>query len=133
VLQQPELLQDPRFASNALRVENRVALDATISLLLGSLTTDAVIARLESAQIANARMNTVQEFVGHEQLEARNRWRTIASPAGPLRALLPPFNLDGVDAAMGAVPAIGEHTTSILNELGFDQALVSAWRQAGVI
>ena len=133
VLQQPELLRDPRFTSNTLRVEHRAALDATIALLLGSLTAEALIARLEAAQIANARMNTVQQFVEHTQLEARDRWRTIGSPVGPLRALLPPFNLDGVDVAMRPVPAIGEHTTTILNELGFEDAMVAAWRQAAIV
>ena len=65
------------------------------------------------ASIANARLNTAQEFWDHPQLTARDRWRDIDSPAGPLRALLPPATMQGVEPRMDPVPAVGQHTRSI--------------------
>ena len=60
-------------------------------------------------------------------------WRTIDSPAGPIRALLPPVQMDGVDPVMGAVPELGQHSEAILLELGFDQATIIGWKEEQVI
>ena len=88
---------------------------------------------LDAAQIAYARLNRSQAFVNHPQLTARHRWRTVVSPAGPLRALLPPVTISGVEPNMGAIPTLGEHTATILKDLGFDAAQIAAWKQAGSI
>jgi itaconate CoA-transferase len=133
VLDKPELVDDPRFSNNSRRVEQRPALDAIILESFSRFTADEVAARLDAAQIANARMNTVEEFLGHPQLAAPNRWRHVASPAGEVRALLPPFNLEGVEVTMRAIPAVGEHTDSILSELGFERGTVAVWRRTGVV
>src|SRR5687768_14091947 len=87
VLQRPELADDQRFASNSARVAHQEALDQAITQAFSGLSAADVVARLDSAGIANARMNTMREFLDHPQLTARDRWRTVASPAGPLRAL----------------------------------------------
>ena len=50
--------------------------------------------RLDAAGIANARLNTAQEFWDHPQLEARDRWSAVGTSAGPIEAMKPPFNLD---------------------------------------
>ncbi len=133
VLERAELAVDPRFQNSSRRVQNRVALEQIINEIFQQLTRADVITRLESAQTAYARLNSVQEFVEHPQLAARQRWREIESPAGPLRALIPPATIEGVESRMGAVPALGQHTQAILEELGFDAATVAAWKSAGVI
>jgi itaconate CoA-transferase len=92
-----------------------------------------VIRRLDTAQIASARMNTMREFVAHPQLSARSRWREIESPVGPIPALLPPTDLEGATAVMGAVPDLGQHSESILLELGFTREDIDRWRAAGAI
>jgi itaconate CoA-transferase len=78
-------------------------------------------------------MNTVGEFLDHPQLAARDRWRQVDSPVGPLRALVPPFRLDDQEPVMGPIPALGEHTDAILGELGFDAATIARWREAGIV
>ena len=78
-------------------------------------------------------MNTVREFLDHPQLAARNRWRDVDSPVGPLRALVPPFTLDGQEPRMDAIPAVGQHTDAILGELGFDAATIAKWRGSGIV
>ena len=133
VLDRPELAGDPRFNSNASRVEHQPALDAIIAASFAPLAAATVIERLDAAGIANARMNTVREFIDHPQLAARNRWREVDSPVGRLRALLPPFCLDGHEPRMDAIPAVGQHTDGILHELGFDAATIASWRASGIV
>jgi itaconate CoA-transferase len=133
VLPNLQLATDPRFDSNANRVRNRPQLDEAMEEVFQKLTSAEIIARLEQAQIANARMNTVQEFSEHPQLDARNRWGKVESPVGTLKALFPPVTMENVEPVMNAVPALGEHTDAILGELGFDSEKIADWRKAGVI
>jgi itaconate CoA-transferase len=133
VLERPALAEDVRFVSNARRLERREALHAIINEVLATLGADEVTGRLDAAEIANGRMNTVEQFIDHPQLSARNRWRDVASPVGTLRALVPPATIAGVEPIMNPIPALGEHTEAILNELGFDPGTIAAWRRLGVV
>jgi itaconate CoA-transferase len=133
VLGNAALADEERFTTNPRRVQHREALHAAIESAFAPLTTSAVIARLEAAGIAWARVNTVSEFLEHPQVTGRDSWRDIGSPAGPLRAMLPPVRMDGVDPVMGDVPALGQHTDLILDELGVARDRIAAWRREGVI
>ena len=133
VLQRPDLADDQRFETNTRRVQNRPALHAAIESVFTALTTTGLIERLESAGIAYARMNTVGEFLDHPQLASRDCWRDIGSPAGPLRAMIPPVRMDGVEPVMGDVPSLGQHTDLILEELGIARGTIAAWRKEGAI
>lgn len=119
VLSRPEMADDPRFRTTSLRVKNREALNAAIHDVFAGLTRDALVARLDAAQIANARMNEMDEVWDHPQFAARNRWREVGSPAGPLPALLPPATFSDFEARMDPVPALGEHTEQVLAGLGY--------------
>jgi crotonobetainyl-CoA:carnitine CoA-transferase CaiB-like acyl-CoA transferase len=116
VLARPDLVSDERFATNPDRVKHDDELTEIIEGVLRSMTPDEVVARLDAAGIASARLRTPAEFAAHPQLEARDRWREAGTPAGPVRALLPPVTVPGREAAMGAVPALGQHTESVLAE-----------------
>jgi itaconate CoA-transferase len=133
VLESPGLADDARFATNSSRIEHRAELERIVLERFAPLSSDELIARLERAQIATSRMNTVEEFAGHAQLVDRGRWSTVGSPAGPLRALLPPVIMEGVEPVMNPVPAVGEHTDAILRELGIDDETIAAWRHSGMI
>ncbi len=132
VLMQPALVTDLRFTSNSRRVAARVALKAIIVETFSSLTVAEVVDRLEAAQIANARVNTMAEVWAHPQLKARDRWRTVDSPVGPLPALLPPGTW-GDGPRMDPVPALGQHTDAILAELGLDAAAIAELRTEGAL
>ncbi len=133
VLQRAELLDDSRFAGNADRVEHRDALDAEIDAVFSQLTATEVTARLDAAGIANGRVNSMADLYAHEQLKARDRWREIGSPAGPLPALLPPGAWTDAPPRMDPVPELGEHTDAILAELGYDAAAIADLRTAGAV
>jgi crotonobetainyl-CoA:carnitine CoA-transferase CaiB-like acyl-CoA transferase len=133
VLQQPALSSDGRFATNSARVAHKDALDEVITRAFANLTAADVVARLDAAGIANARMNTIAGFLEHPQLVARNRWRDIGSPVGPLHALVPPIGMEGTEPVMGAIPGLGEHTDAILREIGYDAGTINEWRQRGVV
>ena len=134
VLGRPELVADARFSTNPLRIRNRAALDEAIGPLIeGSLASGELVDRLDKARIAYARMNSMTDFLAHPQLAARDRWRTVDTPAGPIRALAPPVTIDGAPPRMDAVPALGQHTDAILNELGFSIDTIDRWRAGGTI
>jgi crotonobetainyl-CoA:carnitine CoA-transferase CaiB-like acyl-CoA transferase len=118
VLDTPELANDERFITNSLRVAHREDLNAEIAGAFSTISADDAIDRLEAAGIANARLRDLAGLVGHEQLAARNRWREVESPVGPIKALVPPATLDGDEPVMGPIPAPGQHTEQILAELG---------------
>ena len=133
VIGNPALEKDPRFASNTLRTENRAALEALIGEVFGGLTADELEARLDRANLATARVNTPADLWQHPQLQARGRWREVASPVGPVASLLPPGSNSAFDPRMDPIPALGEHTDGILAELGFDAARIAALRAAQVV
>lgn len=132
-LERSAVAADPRFQTNARRVANRAALHAIIDEVFSRLTADEVVARLDQAQIANARMNTLREFWEHPQLAARDRWRQVDSPVGPLQALLPPVTQRGMEPRMDPIPAVGAHTDAILAELGYSAERISQLRAQGAI
>ncbi len=133
VLQRPEIATDRRFASGTARVAHRDELHAEIVAVFGALTAVQVVARLEAAGIANARLNSVQEFLDHPQLATRDRWRAVASPVGALQMLKPPVIMADVEPRMDPIPAVGAHTEAILRSLGYDDAHIVRLRAEKVI
>ena len=133
VLQNVALTTDPLFDSNGQRNENREPLKAIILAAFGQLTTAQVVERLDLAQIANARMNSMAEVWAHPQLKARERWQNVGSPVGDIPALLPPGRNSSFDYRMDAGPAVGEHTDAILRALGRSDVEIAALRSAQAI
>jgi len=119
VLLQPGLATEARFAGNPKRSAAREALRALIVAAFAPLTGAQVLARLDEAQIANARVNTMHDVWEHPQLKARQRWREVGTPAGLVPALLPPGSWDEGEPRMDPVPGLGEHTDAILAQLGY--------------
>ncbi|MDP9900150.1 CaiB/BaiF CoA transferase family protein [Variovorax ginsengisoli] len=133
VLLQPALASDPLFDANAKRNEHRAALKAIILETFSALSSAQVLERLDAAQIANARMNDMAGLWAHPQLQARECWREVGSPAGAIPALLPPGRQSAFDYRMDPIPAVGEHTEAILQSLGRSAADIAALRAAEAI
>ena len=126
VLHRDDLAADPRFSTNPDRVAHRETLDRVISETLAGLDAGEVIAALDAAGIASARLRTADELPGHPQLRARNRWQPVPTPGGEVSALLPPVQVAGQPPVMGRVPALGESTAAIRAELQADSREASA-------
>ncbi len=132
-LQDPALAKDPRFDSVAKRSTDRVALRALVETAFQPLTAAQVEARLDLAGIGYGRMNDMAALWAHPQLKARNRWRSVDSPAGPIPALLPPGASSAYEARMDPVPALGEHTEAILREAGVSVADMARLKTDGAV
>ena len=133
VLQRPDMLANTAYAGNAKRVALREELGTLVDSVFHHLTGGQLVARLDEAGIANARMNDMHGVWNHPQLQARNRWTEVDSPVGKLRALLPPGMNREDDPFMGAVPALGQHTDAVLGELGFAGGDIESLRKSGAI
>jgi len=118
VLEDPDLAEDPRFTTNPDRVARSETLRDIIESAFSTECSDQVRARLDEEGIANAALRTPAGFVRHEQLVARDRWRTVSTPGGPVPALIPPVTLNDSPPVMGDIPALGEHTDRIRDEFG---------------
>ncbi|MBU3603736.1 CaiB/BaiF CoA-transferase family protein [Polynucleobacter sp. AP-Kaivos-20-H2] len=133
VLENPALAKDERFDRNFKRNEKRIELLEIIDSCFSKLTSEQLIGRLEKAQIANAHLNDMQGLWKHEQLKARNRWTEVDTPNGAIAALLPPGLNDSYDYRMDPIPAVGEHTHSILQELGMTESDIASMKASGAI
>jgi itaconate CoA-transferase len=133
ILQRDDLADDPRFASNAGRCAHRELLDDAIGTWCSAHDLEHVQKAADTAGIGNARYNLPSEVLVHPQLTARDRWRQVDTPGGPIQALLPPPVIAGYEPAMGAVPGLGQHTDSVLAELGMAPAEIDALRVQGAI
>ncbi|GGY98954.1 CaiB/BaiF CoA transferase family protein [Streptomyces poonensis] len=130
----PGLVGDPRFATGSDRVAHRAELDAAIARRFARLESGEAMRLLDEAGIANAGVNTVEEFLAHPVLDARDRWRPVPLPGGQeVSALRPPVDLVGVGVRMGAVPALGEHTEAVLTGLGYGPAEIAGLRAEKII
>ncbi|EDZ42065.1 MAG: CaiB/BaiF CoA-transferase family protein [Planktotalea sp.] len=132
ILDAPALETDPRFESNQARAANKLDLTAIIMAAFSEWNAEEVIVRLTAAGIANARMNDMAGLWAHPQIRARDRWREVSTPIGPMPALLPPGGI-GAEPRMDAIPAMGEHSRAILEELGIDSASIEALSKARII
>lgn len=129
----PEWIDDPRFDSTPHRREHRDILEPLIEDAFAPLTRAEVNDRLEAADIPYGDLNTIEQFLEHPQLAARDRWRTVDSPAGPLQALLPPFTLEDTDLIMGDIPAVGAQTDAILSSIGYDDEAIARLHEDGIV
>ena len=133
ILGQSELAQDPAFAGNALRSKNREALRERILAAFAELDSTTATARLDAAGIAWAHVNDMEGIWAHPQLAALGRFIEVESPAGPITALRPPGNSNAWAPAITPIPALGEHTRSILGELGYSAAQIEDFSKRKVI
>ncbi|WIM86065.1 CaiB/BaiF CoA-transferase family protein [Candidatus Mycobacterium wuenschmannii] len=131
IIQREDLADDPRLARNSGRCAHRAILDEAIGAWCARHDLDHIQKTADAANIGNSRYNVPSEVVVHPQLKARDRWRQVETPAGPIQALLPPPVIAEYAVPMGAVPGLGQHTDAVLTEFGI--ADIDGLREQGAI
>ncbi|WP_344761049.1 CaiB/BaiF CoA-transferase family protein [Actinokineospora globicatena] len=126
----PDLAADPRFRTVADRVTHRPDLHARLQPYFDRATADGALAELDRADVPAARTRAVGELTEHPQLVARERWTEVTVPGGVSPMLRPP--VDGLGWVAGAVPGVGEHTTRVLEWLGYPADKIADLRLCGV-
>jgi crotonobetainyl-CoA:carnitine CoA-transferase CaiB-like acyl-CoA transferase len=131
------LVDDPRFRSNADRVENRAAFIALVEAATQRFERAALLAALEKAAVPAGPINSVADVFADPQVAAR-ALRIDLPASGAARGTVPsvrtPILLDGVAmAAATAAPRLGEHTGAVLSELGMTEGEIAALRGADVV
>jgi itaconate CoA-transferase len=122
-----------RYDNNTKRNQRRAEVVELIERVFGAMTAEQVVAKLDAAGIANARINTPGEVWQHPQLKARNRWREMGSPVGQIPTLLPPATMPDFEARLDPVPAVGEHTDRILADIGYSSAEIEELRASAAV
>ena len=112
--------QDPRFATNALRVENRIALSASLSALTAGFTMKGLMAALEAAGVPCGPVNTVDQVF--EEPQALHRGLVVEQSrddlAQPVRTVASPIRLSKTPVGYDAPPPrLGQHTDEVLGGL----------------
>ncbi|WP_017589642.1 CaiB/BaiF CoA transferase family protein [Nocardiopsis ganjiahuensis] len=121
VFGEAQYADDPRFHTNLERVRHRAECDAYVAGHTERWTTAELDERLAEAGVPAARLNQLSDVVEHPQLSERDRWRTVGTENGDIRAVLPPMTFADVELRMDPVPALGEQTDAILAELGLSE------------
>jgi CoA:oxalate CoA-transferase len=130
------LTDDPRYSTNAARVENRPSLVATLQDAFLTRTYEEWEAVLDAAGIPVGAINTLDQVVKHPQVAARGALASCDHPiAGALKVVGPPVRLSETPGAIRRpAPLLGQHTDEVLRTLlGLEDAAIEQLRQAGAI
>jgi len=129
VVERPELVSDPRFATNPERVANRAALAAELEEALGEEDRAVWVERLVAARVPAAPVATMADIAADEQTAALG----ILQELGPFTLVAPPVWLDGERLEHAAEPPpLGAHTREVLGEAGYSEAEVANLVAAGI-
>lgn len=132
----PELADDPRFATNAKRVENRATLTPMLAAIMQQRTTKDWCEILDEAGVANGPINTIGQAFDEPQAKARGALFDIAHPlAGTARLIASPMHFSATPVAYSlAPPVLGQHSAEILRgELGLADEAIEQLRASKVI
>jgi itaconate CoA-transferase len=121
VLERADLLEDDRYANNESRVAHRAELEAVLEDAFADRTASDWLERLREARIPCGDVNDLDGVMRHAQLEHNQLVTDVGSPVGRIPTIGNPFLVDGARTPVGAVPDLGEHTDSVLAELGDDE------------
>jgi len=118
-LNRTDLRSDPRYRTNAERVQHRQALKADLEAMFAAMTVDDIASRLEPHQVPYGRVRDTRQAVEHPQVAARGGLITQTHPeAGEIQTLGPVVKLSRTPAEPQLPPpTLGEHTAAVLKRL----------------
>ena len=132
----PELAEDPRFATNGKRVENRAEMTRLIQEIFRKKTTAEWLALLEAAGVPNGPINNLAQVFEEPQVQARGvKIELNHAAAGKLPLVASPMRFSGTPLEYGLPPPLlGEHTDEVLHKLlGKSDAEIATLRAEGVL
>lgn len=137
VFEQPELADDPRFASVQGRVEHADEIVAIIAGILAEKSTAAWIESLGNAGVPVAPVHSIDQLMNFPQLEHRGVMMTMPAPPGmegEITVTGAGFHAsNGEPEGTRAGPLLGQHTDEVLAEIGYDDDAIRAFRETGAI
>ncbi|MEP7182818.1 MAG: CoA transferase [Betaproteobacteria bacterium] len=135
VLGHPEWRDDPRFATNTTRMENRPALVAAMNDVLAHKTRAEWLTLLDAAGVPAGPVHSLGEALTHPQTLARGMVVDIDHPeAGPTKVIGCPIHLSETPARVGRpAPLLGEHTRELLREAGYADAEIDGFAAEGIV
>lgn len=129
-------IEDPRFATNGARVENRTSLVPLLSELFATRTAAQWMTLCDEVDIPSAPIHTVDQVFDHPQVRARGLRQEIEHPTGGrLSIVASPMKIPTAPSEVRRPPPLlGEHTQSVLSdELGFSAEKIAELRASGVV
>ena len=133
VIEKPELLQDPRFATVESRRKNRGLLEETIEDIFLKQDHKHWLEQLKKAELPHGIVRGIAQVLAHPQVAARKLIREAESPVGKVPVIANALKMSASDARYERIPALGEDNEKILRELGYDAAAVESLKQENVI
>jgi crotonobetainyl-CoA:carnitine CoA-transferase CaiB-like acyl-CoA transferase len=133
VIERPDFLEDARFGTSALRRTNRVILEQMIDEIFLQRNHGEWLARLEQSRLPYGEVRNIAQVAAHPQVAARGMVHEVNSPVGRIPVTSSPLRLSDSPSRFDPIPALGEHTESILRELGYSGEEVQKLRDEKVI
>jgi crotonobetainyl-CoA:carnitine CoA-transferase CaiB-like acyl-CoA transferase len=133
VIEKPELLEDPRFATVAGRRKNRAVLEETIENVFLERDHQHWLEQLKKAELPYGVVRGIAQVLAHPQVAARKLIREAESPVGKVPVIASALKMSASEARYDRIPGLGEQTEPILKELGYDETAINALRRDKVI
>jgi itaconate CoA-transferase len=133
VIEKPELLADPRFATVESRRENRAELEKTIEEIILQRDHNHWLAQLKKAELPYGEVRGIAQVLAHPQVAARKLIREAESPVGKVPVIANAVKMSASEARYDRIPGLGEDTDSILRELGYSAEAIAKLRVEKVI
>lgn len=127
------LLEDPRFSSNELRIEHRAELHALLQKQIAIRASADWKAQFAPTRIIFGDVFSYSQVLSHPQVVHAGAVTTVETQQGPLESIAPPLRPQGAVAEPMTVPALSEHGTQILAELGYSAGEIESYRVGGVL
>ena len=135
VLDRPDLLTDPGFATNSGRLDNRQAVRDLLTATFLTDTRENWIARMRAAGVPAGSVRAIGEALEAPEIRYRGMVREVEHPtAGTISMLASPLKLSGTPTAdLQAPPLLGQHTDEVLAAAGYSQAEVAVLRDRSIV
>ncbi len=133
VIERPDLLEDSRFETAERRRKNRDFLEKLIEKIFLKHPHQHWLGRLKKSQLPHGLIRNIGEVLAHPQVAAREIIQQVDSPVGPLPTIASPLRLSDSPARLDPIPSLGEHTETLLRDLGYSAQQIEQMHREGIV